>query len=696
MKIKSLGLKVSLIVALAIAVIVVIIIYIVSVQSNGLVARLAANEAKASNTAFALEIRSLQDEAFSRARIIASSFEVISAIVEKDDILLKEVLDSLGEGLDVVTLSDPEGNVLMRMHSDQKGDNVLNQKALAIALKTGLGISTIEKGTVAGLSTRGSSVIKDQSGSIIGAITCGHDLANPKYVDQVKQTSNCEATLFDGDTRLMTTLIDENGDRVVGTSASDAVVDMVIRQRKDFSTQINLFGKEYYAHYSPLIIDNEVIGMLFTGVNIDQVMADQQNMMKWVLATGIICGLLCIVLVFVFNLFLVSKPLKKIGVFAEKIKTGDLGIAVKSEATIGVRSYDEVGMLAKALEQAYLQLRGYVGEIKERMSGLADGDLATESSYEFFGDFILIKDSIIKITRNLNQIMSEINSSSVQVSTGSKQVADGSQALAQGSTEQAASIDELSTSIAEINIMAKNTNLTATEALDEVQKVAQLMEVCMEKMTQMLIAMQTIDEKSQQISKTTKMIDDIAFQTNILALNAAVEAARAGQHGKGFAVVAEEVRNLASKSAEAARDTSALIESSSRSVAEGNMIVEQVNESLQAVARLAQQNAEKITEVQSFSTQQSGAMERISIGVDQVAQVVQQNSATAEESAAASEQMSGQSDMLQQMIAKFKLRNDRSEHTGLPATGRLARTQPLMSEGPGYESMENSLDFGKY
>jgi methyl-accepting chemotaxis protein len=666
MKIKSLGLKVSLIVAVMITVIIVVISLIVSTQSSNLVTQITEAEAKASNKAFAVEIKKLQEETLSQAKIIASSYEVVNAILDKDDAALKGALNRLGADLDVVTVCDTDGNVIMRKHSDQKGDNVLSQKALSAALNTGTGIATIEKGTVAGLSTRGSAAIKDFNGNIIGALTCGDDLSNTKYVDDVKDSSNCEATIFDGDTRLMTTLKDERGNRVVGTAASAAVVDIVMRQRKDYSLQTTLFGHDYIAYYSPLIADDEVIGMLFTGVLLDKALADQRAMMNLIVAAVIICGALCIALVFVFNIFSISRPLKKIGVFADKIKSGDLGISSGSGSTIGVRSSDEVGILAKALEQAYAQLRGYVGEIKERMRGLAAGDLITESSYDFQGDFILIKDSINEITRNLNEIMTEISSSSSQVSNGSKQVADGAQALAQGSTEQAASIEELSSSIAEINSMAKQTTQIATEALDEVQQAGHFMGVCMENMDQMLKAMQAIDEKSKNISQTTKVIDAIAFQTNILALNAAVEAARAGQHGKGFAVVAEEVRNLASKSAEAAKETDTLIESSSQSVAEGNKIVQVVNESLQAVAVIAQKNAEKIAAVQSFSTQQSGAMEQINIGIDQVAQVVQQNSATAEESAAASEEMSGQSATLEDLVAQLKLKDGAAPRRGLP------------------------------
>jgi len=311
---------------------------------------------------------------------------------------------------------------------------------------------------------------------------------------------------------------------------------------------------------------------------------------------------------------------------------------------------DEIGDCARAFG-AYIQ---HLSKVENNLIQVSEGNLAVE--VDVISEKDIIGQSLLKAVNSFNHTFNNMSASSEQVSSGSRQVADGAQSLAQGATEQAASIEELSTSIAEINNMARENTRAATEALEDVQQAGQLMGTCMEQMGQMLAAMQEIDQKSQNISKTTKVIDDIAFQTNILALNAAVEAARAGQHGKGFAVVAEEVRNLASKSAEAAKETRELIESSYKSVSDGDRIVKLVSESLERVAEIAQRQTRIIVDIQSSSAHQSNAIEQVNIGIDQVAQVVQQNSATAEESAAASEEMSSQSSLLQELIAQFRLK----------------------------------------
>jgi len=352
---------------------------------------------------------------------------------------------------------------------------------------------------------------------------------------------------------------------------------------------------------------------------------------------------------------------------------------------------DEIGDCARA----FGTLIQHLSNIEKNLIQISEGNLAVD--VDVMSERDNIGQSLLKAVNSFNEIFENINASSVQVSTGSKQVADGAQSLAQGATEQAASIEELSSSVTEINNMAKENTQSATEALNEVQQAGQLMSVCIEQMNQMLAAMRDIDEKSKSIAKTTKVIDDIAFQTNILALNAAVEAARAGQHGKGFAVVAEEVRNLASKSAEAAKETGYLIESSSQSVAEGDRIVKQVNGSLQQVAEIAQKQAATIANIQSSSAQQSGAIEQINIGIDQVAQVVQQNSATAEESAAASEEMSSQSSMLQELISQFRLKDKNMTYHSLPSNGHSTQKRLIIPKRNSLALTGSSnSEYGKY
>ena len=696
MKIKNLGLKVSLIVAMMIAIIICITLFAVSGQSNILIMELTAQEAASANASFAKELEKLQQDAIQRARIIAYSPEFVNAILEQDEAALREVFDYHGEGLDLITVCDTNGDVIIRAHSDKKGDSVLDQRALVSALGPDQGISTIERGTVAGLSTRGSATIRDHSGNIIGAIVCGHDLSKPEHVDSVKAYTGSEVTIFDGDTRLMTSLTDETGSRVVGTKAGDAVIAAVLDRRENYSQRISLFGHEYYAHFSPLITDEGVIGMLFTGVPIDDALAGQRSMMSAILLIGVVCGIVCVLSIIVFSLIAVSRPLKRIGAFAEKIESGDLGISSASKSTVDVYSSDEIGVLARTLERAYKQMKGYVGEIGERMHCLAGGDLSAESTYDFHGDFVLIKDSINEHVRNLNHTMTEINSSSSQVSMGAKQVADGAQSLAQGSTEQATAIEELSRSISEITEKTRINAATADKTSTLSATIKENAEKGSRQMDEMIAAVSDISEASKNIGKIIKTIDDIAFQTNILALNAAVEAARAGQAGKGFAVVAEEVRNLASKSAEAAKDTGNLIQNSMEKVELGSQIAGETAASLNEIVAGINESSGLITEIAKLSEEQSLSITQINTGIDRVAQVVQLNSATAEESAAASEEMSGQSDVLLQLIAQFKLNDGDGHHRSLPPAGRPVHAQQALPEKPQHGPTSGGGGFGKY
>jgi methyl-accepting chemotaxis protein len=327
-----------------------------------------------------------------------------------------------------------------------------------------------------------------------------------------------------------------------------------------------------------------------------------------------------------------------------------------------IASKDEIGVLSNSFANTVSTLDSYVGEISSVLTSLSAGDCTVETHQDYKGDFVAIKEALNIIISDLNNMFTSINQSADQVASGSDQVASGAQALAQGATEQASSIEELSASITEIaDQVNKNASSAATanklslEASAEVQRGN-------EHMQQMSAAMLDISDKSNEIGKIIKTIEDIAFQTNILALNAAVEAARAGEAGKGFAVVADEVRNLASKSAEAAKNTTTLIESTIQAVENGTKIAEETAESLNAIINVATKTNDLISQISVASNEQANSINQIMTGVDQVSAVVQTNSATSEESAATSEELSGQAKTLKETLAFLKLKDQMSSN----------------------------------
>ena len=408
---------------------------------------------------------------------------------------------------------------------------------------------------------------------------------------------------------------------------------------------------------------------------------------------GLFTAIAAITLCIAFYLeSLISKPLASLTEFMVKAgSTGDITISRKDEQIIGSFSVfkDEIGRCIKGAA-AFIR---HVTNIARELESVADGDLTT--------DIVLLSDSdtmgtsLTNLCDNLSIMFGEIQTSTSQVAGGAKQVADGAQALAQGSTQQAASIQQLSSTISTI---ADKTKLNAETA----ERTVQLSEIIRQnaekgnlRMEEMMIAVRDINEASQSISKIIKTIDDIAFQTNILALNAAVEAARAGQHGAGFAVVAEEVRNLAAKSAAAAKETEYMIQNSMEKVEYGSCIAGETASSLSEIVSGINESGHLIREIGLASEEQTLGISQINIGIDQVAQVIHHNSATAQESAAASEQMSAQTSVLHGLISHFRT-NDESAVYRTMHEEEYYEPKRLPSRSMGGYTLAAAEGIGKY
>ncbi|HAN21104.1 MAG TPA: hypothetical protein DCP51_05445 [Clostridiales bacterium] len=310
-----------------------------------------------------------------------------------------------------------------------------------------------------------------------------------------------------------------------------------------------------------------------------------------------------------------------------------------------------------------------------------------------------LEQSLKAVSDNMNELMSNIRTASEQVASGAKQISDSSMELSQGATEQASSIEQLTASIEEIASQTKFNADNAVNASTYAEAAQKYAIVGNDKMKLMLNSMEDINDSSKNISKIIKVIDDIAFQTNILALNAAVEAARAGQHGKGFAVVAEEVRNLAARSANAAKETTDLIEGSINKVNGGTKIAGETAEELKKIVDGVAKVADLVNNISIASNEQSSGIAQINQGIMQVSQVVQSNSSTSQETAAASEELSGQAALLEEQISKFVLKDSHTKTNSSTNKLKHLSNVPKIKAKSELKEIKISLsdnEFGKY
>ena len=400
-------------------------------------------------------------------------------------------------------------------------------------------------------------------------------------------------------------------------------------------------------------------------IRLDEMTDEQSSRSVRVTVIFAVAGVACIIVCLVLAWKLTTKtgkkvletilvPLREVEAVAQELTDGNL------HSTLEYHSDDEIGRLAHSMRKSIRILGSYVDDIGRAMKMFADGNFDVQPEVEWKGDFVGILNSFMLFEESMAETIKGIQHVSDEVSGAADQVAASSNDLADGATNQAAVVEELTATVAGVSEQVEKNSQSAKEISGRVDELGNAILESNGKMKDMVDSMNEINGASKEIDKIIATINEIAAQTNLLALNASIEAARAGEAGKGFAVVANQVNVLADQSAQAAKESATLIETSVKAVEKGMVIAGQTASQLQEVAENSQIITKEVTNIADTLETQATEIKQINDGIEQINDVVQTNSATSEECAASSQEMSSEAENLREMIQKFKIAEDKN------------------------------------
>ncbi len=497
-------------------------------------------------------------------------------------------------------------------------------------------------------------------GKTVGVIQIGLDLSYFANYDYGNQYETIDSEILTGDGTILYVQADPTlhpGMNFLETyddpSEFQNVLDTIATSHSK-----TMKDEEYFEVFFPIKIGDQT-WISTTSVETQELEKTSATLRRLAILTSVIC-VIAMLLIVGFVLRHLLKPLNDTVKAMDTLAEGNLNTRIET------KQKDEFGRLADSYNNSVSQLKTIVTDIDSTLSSIANGDLSISYDNSYPNDFEHISDALKNILGSLNGTMAQINLAASQVANGSVQISNASQALAQGATEQASAVDELNATVNDIYGQAQANTEKSQAVATAVTDAGEAINNSNAKMKELTDAMEDMTNKSNEISKIVKTIEDIAFQTNILALNAAVEAARAGTAGKGFAVVADEVRNLATKSSEAASETTKLIGETITAINNGSKIAMETANDLENVVSQTAAAAGDVREIASASEAQSSAISQVKVGIEQISVVVATNSATSEESAAASEELSGQAAQLDALLSQFRLEGSAPKKAATP------------------------------